>query len=360
MRVAFAIENQLGHRALLSNLKAALEHERDVEPLWFPVDPKGEGLLALPRVRDKHALIFGLKLRKVMRQAEAQANGRLDACFVHTQRMAHLAVDRMKKLPTFISIDATPAELDEIYRGVSGLASERGNFYWNIRDAIHRRTYRAARGMIAMSSAIARTLSTVYRVDPANVLVLLPGVDTELWRPPPARAPGDEIRLLFIGADFERKGGQLLLRWARETARKDFTLDIVTEQAIEPTPRVTVHGKFKPGEPGLVELVQRADLLVHPTRGDMSAWVISEAKAAGTAVLSTRMGGIPELVREGVDGYIVPPDDYTSFAERLEAMLADRQVLADFGLRAREDAVERLDARKNAHRLLEFMRARLH
>jgi glycosyltransferase involved in cell wall biosynthesis len=358
MRIAFAIENQLGHRALMQNLQLALEHQSDLHPIWIPVDPTGKGVLSLPRVRDQHALIFGVKLRQIYE--EAAARGGYDACFVHTQRMAHLAVDRMRKVPTFLSIDSTPTELDKVYRSMSGLPAKRPGFYGKIRDAVHRRTYAAARGMIAMSNWIGNTLSTSYDVEPTNVLVLLPGVDTERWRPLPARAPGDEIRLLFVGGDFERKGGNLLLKWARETKHTNFRLDIVTDGSIERTRGVTVHGKFKPGEPGLVELAQNADLLVHPTRGDMSAWVISEAKAAGTAVLSTRMGGIPELVREGVDGWLVQPDDYASFAERLDSVLANPQQLAQFGVRAREDALERLDARKNARRLLEFMRARMH
>jgi glycosyltransferase involved in cell wall biosynthesis len=355
MRIAFAIEDQLGHRALLSNLRAALAKEDGVDPVWYPVNLDVEGFLALPRVRDKHALVFGLKLRKVMSNAVVQ--GRPDAFFVHTQRMAHFAVDRMRNVPTFISIDATPRELEEIYGPLTGHVAKSGSFYWNVRDAIHRRTYRAARGMITMSEMVARTLSSVYRVEPEKILVLLPGVDTAVWRPLPTRAPGDEIRILFVGAEFERKGGDLLLRWARETTHRNFRLDIVTRSAVEPTRGVTVHSQFKAGDQGLIDLVQRADLLVHPTRADMSPWVISEAKAAGTAVLSTRVGGIPELVREGVDGHIVPPGDYKSLAERIEAMLGDRQALAEFGVRAREDAVERLDARKNARLLLDFMRA---
>lgn len=356
-RIAFAIEDQLGHRALLSNLRMALAQEDDVDPIWYPVDPRGEGLLSLPRIRDKHALVFGLKLRKVLK--ESAARDKPDAFFIHTQRMAHFAVDHMRKVPSFVSIDATPRELDAIWGPLHGHTLKPGSFYWNFRDTIHRRTYNAARGMITMSSLVANTLSTEYRVDPGNILVLLPGVDTAAWHPPATRPPGEEIRLLFIGAEFERKGGNFLLRWARETTQRNFRLDIVTRSTVEPTRGVTVHGQFKAGDRGLIDLVQRADLLVHPTIADMSPWVISEAKAAGTAVLSTKVGGIPELVRDGVDGHIVLPGDYTSFAERLEAMMRDRNALAEFGARAREDAVERLDARKNAHLLLDFMRARM-
>lgn len=359
MRVAFIIENQLDHKALLANLKAALAQQTDVDPIWLPLDPYGDGLLdRIPQLRHKHGLTFGLKARKLLR--EAQAKGEFAACLMHTQRMAHLAVDRMRKVPTFLSIDATPIELDKFYRGgLSGLPSARDTLYWRFRDAIHRRTYAAARGIITMSNAVSSSLSSNYGVSPADVLVLWPGVDVEKFSPLEAVTLDDECRILFVGAEFERKGGKLLLQWVKETARRDFHVDIVTKEHVDPQPRVTVHSSFAPNQPGLIDLIRRADLLVLPTRADMSPWVIAEAKAAGTAVISTHVGAIPELVRDGVDGWLVDPDDYASFAGRLEEVLADRQKLADFGRRAREDAVERFNSVTNARKMVEFMTRRI-
>jgi glycosyltransferase involved in cell wall biosynthesis len=358
MRVGFVIENHLGHRALMSNLRAAFAGESAIDPIWLPLEPTGGLLDRIPHVKNKHALIFGVRARRAL--AEAEAAGRLDACFMHTQRMAHLVVDRMRKLPTFLSIDATPLQLDRHYRTLLGLRPQHGTRYYKMRDAIHRRTYGAARGMITMSQAVAGTLSADYGVDEKDVLVLWPGVDTAKWSPDPTRRQGDEYRLLFVGGDFVRKGGDLLLRWVRATKRRDFRVDIVTEQPLDDVPpNVHVHTKFRPNEPGLLELAREADLLLLPTRADMSPWVVSEAKAAGVPVLSTRVGAIPELVRDGVDGWLVAPEEYEPFAARLEAVLADRQQIREFGARARADAVERLDSVKNAQRLIAFMQARI-
>jgi glycosyltransferase involved in cell wall biosynthesis len=354
MRVAFIIENQLGHRALLANLKAALAQQKIIDPIWLPLDPYGDGILdRIPRLRDKHALTFGLKARRLLR--EAKAKGEFGACLMHTQRMAHLAVDRMRQVPTFLSIDATPIELDKYYAGgLNGSPSRRDTFYWGVRDAIHRRTYAAARGIITMSNSVALSLAS-YGVSPADVLVLWPGVDVEQFCPLEMRPLDEQCRILFVGAEFERKGGKLLLRWINETVRRDFRVDIVTKEPIDPLPSVTVHSGFAPNQPGLVDLIRRADLLVLPTRADMSPWVIAEAKAAGTAVISTRVGAIPELIRDGVDGWLVNPDDYTDFARRLEEVLGNRQKLFEFGQRAREDAMERFNSLSNARKLVEFM-----
>jgi glycosyltransferase involved in cell wall biosynthesis len=361
MRVAFAIENQLGHRTFLSNLRSALLPHLNIDPVWLPLDPTGTSLLErLPRVRDKHALIFGLKARKLLKEAEA--SGRLDACFMHTQRMAHFAVDLMHRLPTFLSIDATPIELDAIYNPLMGVHSARGSVYWRIRDAIHRRTYRAARGIVTMSETVAASLVSAYRVNREEVLVLWPGVDTDKWRPSPVQSANQECRILFVGYDFQRKGGDLLLRWAKETGRRDFRLDVVTDHPLESVPRMTVHTHFAPNQPGLVELVQQAHLLVLPTRADLSPWVIAEAKAAGTPVISTQVGAIPELIRDGVDGWLIPPNDYNALVERLDDIVDDRARLSEFSRRAREDALQRFNASANAAKLVQFIeeRIRLH
>jgi glycosyltransferase involved in cell wall biosynthesis len=307
----------------------------------------------MPRIRDHHALIFGLKARNLLREAEA--GGRLDACFMHTQRMAHFAVDIMRRLPTFLSIDATPIELNAIY----SRRAERAGMYSGIRDAVHRRTYRAARGILTMSETVAASLVSTYCVNREKVLVLWPGVDTDKWRPSHVRSTDGECRILFVGYDFQRKGGDLLLRWVRETRRRDFRFDVVTNHPVESIPRMTVHTNLGPNQSGLVELVQQAQVLVLPTRADTNSWVIAEAKAAGTPAISTRVGAIPELIRDGIDGWLIPPNDYSALAARLDTVLDNRVGLSEFSRRAREDALIRFDASANAAKLVNFIEQRI-
>ena len=62
--------------------------------------------------------------------------------------------------------------------------------------------------------------------DEYGIHIIPPGVDTQLWRPPlPDCKPNDGVtRLLFTGGNFLRKGGDLLLRWAKETRRQNWEL----------------------------------------------------------------------------------------------------------------------------------------
>jgi glycosyltransferase involved in cell wall biosynthesis len=68
-----------------------------------------------------------------------------------------------------------------------------------------------------------------------------------------------------------------------------------------------------------------------------------EALAVGTPVVAADVGGIGEVVREGVDGYLVPPDDVSALGERLGRLLADPVQRAAFGDNARRGFLERFE-----------------
>jgi len=77
-----------------------------------------------------------------------------------------------------------------------------------------------------------------------------------------------------------------------------------------------------------------ADVFVLPSYREGTPRVITEALAAGTPVVSTRIAGIPEQVREGETGYLVDPGDVEALADRLGRLLADSDERATMGERA--------------------------
>ena len=66
-----------------------------------------------------------------------------------------------------------------------------------------------------------------------------------------------------------------------------------------------------------------------------------EALASGTPVVATRVGGVPDVVRDGVDGYLVEAGDTESAAERLAALARDPALRARLGEAGRANALER-------------------
>jgi glycosyltransferase involved in cell wall biosynthesis len=184
-------------------------------------------------------------------------------------------------------------------------------------------------------------------VDPARIKVLPPGVDLEGWRMPDRAAPTADapLRLLFVGGNFERKGGDLLVDVVRTRLRGRCTLDVVTHDEVAPAPGVTVH-RAPPNSPELRRLFAAADLFVMPTRADCFGIACIEAMAAGLPVVMGDVGGARDIVDDGRTGWLIRarPED---LARVLEHASAVRQDLPVMGRAARAVAEERFDGRRN-------------
>ncbi len=89
-----------------------------------------------------------------------------------------------------------------------------------------------------------------------------------------------------------------------------------------------------------------AAVVVVPSRSEAFGLVNAEALAVGTPVVASRVGGIPEVVRDGVDGFLVPPDDDRLLAERLSLLLSDETLRRQMSGNARQGFLERFEATK--------------
>src|SRR5204863_6158813 len=91
----------------------------------------------------------------------------------------------------------------------------------------------------------------------------------------------------------------------------------------------------------VMELMDAADVLIHPSSVDAFPTTLIEAGAAGLPVLSTAVGGIPEIVLDGESGILLDtPPRGSDFARELERLLSDpglRRRLGEGGRRRYED-----------------------
>ncbi len=97
------------------------------------------------------------------------------------------------------------------------------------------------------------------------------------------------------------------------------------------------------------------DLFVFPTRFDYSPYAVIEAMAAGVPVISTRVGAIPEMVEDGVGGFLIEANREAPLADRVSWALDNRSQLPAMGARGRERAVERYAAARNYPQLLDTL-----
>ncbi len=96
----------------------------------------------------------------------------------------------------------------------------------------------------------------------------------------------------------------------------------------------------------LAILMAKASVLVLPSMSEGLGRVIIEAMATGTPVIGSRVGGIPELVQDGVRGFLVPPGDENALAEKLRWILSNPEKSGAMG-KAGRAFVERFFSTEN-------------
>jgi glycosyltransferase involved in cell wall biosynthesis len=223
-----------------------------------------------------------------------------------------------------------------------------------------RRTFGRLAAVTATSDHL-RHRALSLGADPGAATVTYIGVDAERFAPRPA---GRETRRLLGAED----GDVLVVAVGRLARVKGFEYLI---EAVSRLPRVALaivgEGELRQELERLVQLssarvvltggmphdriphaLAAADLVVVPSvvdsrgRVDSTTSTVPEALASGRPLIATAVGGIPELVRDGENGLLVPQKDPAALAAAIERLRGDPDLRERLSHRAREFAVERL------------------
>ena len=103
------------------------------------------------------------------------------------------------------------------------------------------------------------------------------------------------------------------------------------------------------------ELMGQADAFVLASFAEGVPVVLMEAMAAGVPVVATRIAGIPELVEDGVSGFLVPPGDAKTLADKVDLLLRDSTLRASFGAKGREKVEREFDLAAEADKLCRIL-----
>ncbi|PIG92506.1 glycosyltransferase family 4 protein [Gloeocapsopsis sp. IPPAS B-1203] len=206
---------------------------------------------------------------------------------------------------------------------------------------IHKQVLNSQKYVIGLTDAVLEEISQDYGV-PHNKLRKgkLPfSVDLDLFIPSPKRNDA-VVKILFVGGDFQRKGGDILLDWFAKHHNPNLQMTMVTSHDPGNFKNVTILNNIQYGEDKHIELFKEHDILVLPTKCDSYPSVVGEAACAGLAVLTTKHAlGAPEIIQNKVNGYICNSQE--ELLSQLNILIQNKPLIESMKQKSRQIMEER-------------------
>jgi len=218
--------------------------------------------------------------------------------------------------------------------------------------------YRFATQIIANSVAAVEDVQHVYRIPARKCHVFYNTLADPLPEVFQSASADTQPKITCVGRLWPTKGQDTLIRAI--ALLKNSGLDVPVEfvgdgplrqeyerlaQQLGVADRCTFVGKVPHDE--VLARMAASTVCVVPSCSEAFGLVNIEAMAVGTPVVASRVGGIVEIVREGQDGFLVPPDDPQALANRLYLILSDPALRAQMGQNARQHFLDRFEQRAN-------------
>jgi glycosyltransferase involved in cell wall biosynthesis len=275
----------------------------------------------------------------------ARAIGDLAPDVLHCQdRRAGLvgrALARRYRIPTVYTLHGVPDGLSTRVAGCAQaepLRPVRDRLYYVLGERL---TARLAPGPIVVPCAALGEYARRDLRQPADRVHVVPnGVDLDRFHPRD-RTPGREITAVWVGLMKPVKRVDELVRAVAEVPGLHLRLvgtgplrDQVaaTVREVGVADRVVLAGFADDPAAALAD----ADLFVLPSAAEAFPLALLQAMASGLPVVATRVAGVPELVRHGVDGLLVDADDWHAFRQAVQLLAENAELRERLGRQARE------------------------
>lgn len=243
----------------------------------------------------------------------------------------------MKATPSIVSIDCTQS----MFTARARTSFDKLSYTPGVRR--DGKVFNAAKLIIAASEWAAACLRREYpackteiavRPNPVDISVFSDTLADERRATPMNR----KVEVLFVGGDFERKGGfDLLEAWEQGRFAEAANLTIVTEKDVPRHQHDSVVWRtgVSAFTPEWLNLWQTADVFVMPTREEPFGNVFQEAGAAGLPSIGTRVNAVPERIIDGETGLLIQSGSVTGLVRALRTLIDDPELRYRMGTAAR-------------------------
>jgi glycosyltransferase involved in cell wall biosynthesis len=290
-----------------------------------------------------YAKYFSKQLQKDLKQRP------VDLLFVSasSQLIAYLETD----IPVVYMTDATFQQLQGYYPYFSNLPG------YNARQGIEldkKAFQKSAHSMLA-SEWNKNSAINDYGIDPAKISVAPCGANLDMI---PAVADlnmqaSGQCRLLFLGVEWDRKGGEIALETFRFLKQRGINPylhiigcvpphDLSREENITVIPFLDKNNAEDFQK--LHTILLRTDFLLLPTRAECAGVVFCEASAYGIPSITTDTGGVRTYVQDGINGFALPLSaGADAYIQKIERLVSDPQAMQSLKLSCRKYYEERLN-----------------
>lgn len=346
LRVLFIGNRSLGFKTSSALLETHAGERADIDAVhWYPAWTLADRLLAAPTPLSR----WNLDMRKLRDQLVAgravsrRLGGggldlsRFDVVHVLTQSPASF-------LPGFrrrggaacrwvVQADATMPLYQRCFGDASMLAGP------SMR--LERRIFAAADAVACWSAWTLESIRDELGIDARKLF---------LYRPCPRVAPafgradpGGRLRIVFVGNDWERKGGPRLIRWHQErwVGRAEVHVCSAKAPVDNSLKDVVWHGPTPHAEL-VTRVLPSMHVMVMPTSTDTFAISVAEGQIAGLPVVASRISGLQELIRDGVSGFLCDWDDDAAFIRAIERLIDEPALRESLASGARVHAARNL------------------
>jgi glycosyltransferase involved in cell wall biosynthesis len=218
--------------------------------------------------------------------------------------------------------------------------------------------YWMATKIVAVSQAARDDLCRIFHIDRGKSIVLYNALRDPLPLPVKQNLASQPYKLSCVGNLSIIKGQDVLIRAISicKNYFPNFSLQLIGQGPMQS------HLYDLASELGLldhciftgavshaqvIEYMASSYLTIVPSRSEAFGFVVIESMAVGTPVVATNVGGIPEIVRDGVDGFLVPPDDPDKMGEKLLLLLTNPELRATMAKNARQRFLENFEQKNS-------------
>jgi len=337
------------------NLCQVISKRDDIESIWSWVDvnPKDFFINLYP-----FSLNWTFKAGMIAKSRikELEKNGEVfDAVFInHLTPLAFIRKFR-RRVPTILSLDITPPLLANYSTWYQYKKKRKFPLFEKFKYLMTRKAYNDAAFLLPWSEWVRESLIMDYGIGPEKIEIIPPGINLHQWgrKTNAAKKENRKIKILFVGGEFLRKGGDILFKVACRGDFQNYEFHFVTKDFQgHAMPNTFFYDKMEANSDSLKALYFNADIFALPTRADFSPNAIFEAMAFELPVITTNVGSLSETIRDNENGFFIPLNDEQALADRLLTLIHDQALRLRLGRAGRKLVEEKFNLEKNAERII--------